>query len=137
MVPSKALYNNWGGFVTDADTAGTAISVASPDLIYKNGACVRLFTAVQVLANGIVNGCASRDADATLQLGDLNTTPLRDIVSSRNPAYMALIEEQQRGEFRPACKSCDFYSSIYRQNSGYRKNAVALESLAQFKASLS
>jgi uncharacterized Fe-S cluster-containing radical SAM superfamily protein len=133
----KGVYNNWGGYVTEQDVRGLAIDVVSPTEIYKNGACVRLMTAVQIMATGIVNGCACRDVDATLRLGDVTQTPLRDIISSRNPTYMSLIDDQQRGEFQPVCRSCDFYSSIYRQNSGYRKNAVALESLAQFKASLS
>jgi MoaA/NifB/PqqE/SkfB family radical SAM enzyme len=88
------------------------------------------------MATGVVNGCACRDADATLRLGDVNETPLRDIISSRNPIYMDLIDAQQRGDFPPVCGSCDFYSSIYHCGSGYRKNAVALETLAQFKLKL-
>ena len=47
-----------------------------------------------------------------------------------------LIDAQQRGEFQPVCDSCDFYASIYHRSSVYRKNGVALVSLAQFKASL-
>jgi hypothetical protein len=98
---------------------------------------VRLFTTVQIMATGIVNGCACRDADATLRLGDLNEAPLRDIISSRNPAYMALIEEQQQGNFRPVCQSCDMYASIYHKSSAYRKEGVDLETLAEFKTRLS
>jgi hypothetical protein len=112
---------------------GLPIEIVGPGLIYKNGACVRLMTAVQVMATGIVNGCACRDADATLRLGDLKETPLRDLISSRNPRYMALIEQQQRGEFQPICKSCDMYASIYRNSTAYRKNGVQVETLAAFK----
>ena len=133
---SKALYNNWGGYVTKDDVRGLPIAVGGADMIYKNGACVRLFTTIQIMATGIVNGCACRDADATLRLGDLHTSPLCDIVSARNPAYMSLIAEQQDGQFRPVCRSCDFYASIYRKNSGHAKNGVALQSLAEFTASL-
>jgi hypothetical protein len=104
-------------------------------MIYKNGACVRLFTSVQIMATGIVNGCAARDTGATLQLGDVKETPLRDLISSRNPAYMDLIEEQQRGEFRPVCRDCDFYSSIYHKSSSYR-NGAGIQSLAEFKAAI-
>jgi uncharacterized Fe-S cluster-containing radical SAM superfamily protein len=132
----KGVYNNWGGYVDDADVAALAIKVVPPTAVYKNGACVRLMTTLQIMATGLVNGCACRDADATLRLGDLNATPLREIISAGNPAYMDLIDEQQRGEFRPVCRTCDMYSSIYHCGSGYRKNGVALESLAQFKASL-
>ena len=82
---SKGVYNNWGGYVTNDDVRGLPIDIVGPDLIYKNGACVRLFTTVQVMATGIVNGCACRDVDATLRLGDFNEMPLRDIISSRNP----------------------------------------------------
>ena len=130
---SKGVYNNWGGYVTNDDVRGLPIDIVGPDLIYKNGACVRLFTTVQVMATGIVNGCACRDVDATLRLGDLKETPLRDLISSRNPNYMALIEQQQKGQFQPICQSCDMYASIYHKSSGYRKSGVELESLDAFK----
>lgn len=132
----KGAYNNWGGYVTPADVAPLAVEVVAPTTIYKNGACVRLMTTLQIMATGIVNGCACRDVDATLRLGDIKTTPLREIISTANAAYMDLIDEQQRGEFRPVCRDCDFYSSIYHCGSGYRKDGIALESLAQFKARL-
>jgi Iron-sulfur cluster-binding domain len=130
----KGLYNNWGGYVTNEDVKHLPIKIIGPDVVHKNGACVRLLTAVQIMATGIVNGCACRDADATLRLGDLHQTPLKDIVSARNPAYMALIEEQQNGMFRPVCRSCDFYTSIYYKSQSYA--ATQLHTLKQFKASL-
>lgn len=133
---TKGLYNNWGGYVTQEDVKGLPITVIAPDFIYKNGACVRLFTTIQIMATGIVNGCACRDADATLQLGDLHETPLKDLVSYRNPAYVALIEEQQKGMFRPVCRSCDYYASIYHKSSVYRKNDIALQSLDDFLGSI-
>jgi hypothetical protein len=130
---SKGVYNNWGGYVTNEDVRGLPIDIVGPNLIYKNGACVRLFTTVQIMATGIVNGCACRDVDATLRLGDLKETPLRDLISSRNPNYMALIEQQQKGQFQAICQSCDMYASIYHKSSTYRKNDVELESLDAFK----
>ncbi len=130
---SKGVYNNWGGYVTDDDVRGLPINVVGPNLIYKNGACVRLFTTVQVMATGIVNGCACRDVDATLRLGDLNQLPLRDIISSRNPRYMSLIDQQQHGDFQAICQSCDMYASIYHRSTGYRKNGVELETVDEFK----
>jgi hypothetical protein len=130
---SKGVYNNWGGYITNEDVRGLPIDVVGPNLIYKNGACVRLFTTVQIMATGIVNGCACRDVDATLRLGDLRETRLRDLISSRNPSYMALIEQQQKGEFQPICQSCDMYASIYHRSSGYKKNGIELESLEAFK----
>jgi len=130
---SNGVYNNWGGTVTKEDVRGLPIDIVGPGLVYKNGACVRLLTAVQIMATGIVNGCACRDAEATLRLGDLNEMPLRELISSRNPRYMALIEAQQQGQFQPICKSCDMYASIYRNSSGYRKSGVELQSLDAFK----
>jgi uncharacterized Fe-S cluster-containing radical SAM superfamily protein len=130
---SKGVYNNWGGYVTNDDVRGLPIDIVGPNLIYKNGACVRLFTTVQIMATGIVNGCSCRDVDATLRLGDLKETPLRELISSRNPTYMALIEQQQRGNFQPVCQSCDMYASIYHKSSGYRKSGVELETLDAFK----
>jgi hypothetical protein len=130
----KGLYNNWGGYVTDEDVKNLPIRIIGPDVVPKNGACVRLFTAVQIMATGIVNGCSCRDADATLRLGDLHETPLRDIVSSRNPAYMSLIDEQENGTFRPICRSCDFYTSIYYKSRSYAGSKLL--TLGEFKASL-
>lgn len=130
----KGLYNNWGGYVTDDDVKHLPIRIVGPNVVHKNGACVRLFTAIQIMATGIVNGCACRDADATLRLGDLHQTPLKDIVSARNPTYMALIEEQQNGAFRPVCQSCDFYTSIYHKSLSYA--GTRLQTLEEFKASL-
>jgi hypothetical protein len=130
----KGLYNNWGGYVTNDDVKHLPIRIVGPDVVHKNGACVRLFTQVQIMATGIVNGCACRDTDATLRLGDLHETPLRDIVSARNPTYMALIDEQQNGHFRPVCRSCDFYTSIYHRSLSYA--GAQIQTLEEFKASL-
>src|SRR5262249_31491774 len=85
---------------------------------------------------GVVNACACRDVDASLQIGDVRTTPLADILSPENPRYMAIIDEQQRGEFRPICRSCDFYKSIYHHRSHYRRAGIAVMSLAEFKEQL-
>lgn len=110
----SALYNNWGGIVTVEDLAGLDMELKGTEAVYKMGACRRLFDQVQVMATGVVNGCACRDAEATLRIGDLHKTALREILSPKNASYMALIEAQQRGEFPPVCLSCDFYKSIYK-----------------------
>ena len=78
------------------------------------------------MATGTANGCPARDTDATLRLSHLGETPLRDIISYRNPAHMSLIEEQQRGEYRAVCQSCDFYASIYYKSSTHKKYAAGL-----------
>ena len=40
----------------------------------------------------------------------------------------------QNGAFRPVCRSCDFYTSIYHKSLSY--DGAALQSLAEFKAAL-
>ena len=132
--PRRAhVYNNWGGYVTQADVAGLDITVTGADAITKRGACAHLFTTYQIMATGIVNGCACRDVDASLRIGDMNEAPLHEILSPNNPAYMALIEEQQRGEFRPVCKSCDYYKSIYHMRTSRRKDGSQFQNIQEFK----
>jgi MoaA/NifB/PqqE/SkfB family radical SAM enzyme len=132
--PRRAhVYNNWGGFVTQADVAGLAIDVTGAETVYKRGACAHLFTTYQIMATGIVNGCACRDVDATLRIGDLNEAPLHKILSPDNPTYMRLIEEQQRGEFRAVCKSCDYYKSIYHMRMSRRRDGSKFQSIEEFK----
>jgi radical SAM protein with 4Fe4S-binding SPASM domain len=132
----SGIYNNWGGRITQDDVKGLAIEIGRAESVYRSGACAMLLASVQVLASGIVNGCACRDVEATLRIGDINETPLRDIISSRNAAYMQLIDEQQEDHFRPICQTCDFYQSIYHQRRAYRQRGVQTQSLAQFKAGL-
>jgi MoaA/NifB/PqqE/SkfB family radical SAM enzyme len=131
--PSHGVYNNWGGYISQADVSGLDMHIASTELTYKFGACVKLFDSVQVMATGVVNACACRDVDATLRIGDVRTTPLADVISTRNAEYMRIIDEQQKGKFRQVCAGCDFYKSIYHQRSEYRRNKAATEGLQQFK----
>jgi hypothetical protein len=133
---NRAYYNNWGGTISAADIKGLPLTVVKTGSTPKNGACSLLFTSVQVRANQIVNGCACRDVEATLRIGDLKEKPLREIISAWNPAYMALIDGQQKGDFRPVCRSCDYYTSIYHQRSNYVRDRVKTESLSDFKMRL-
>jgi sulfatase maturation enzyme AslB (radical SAM superfamily) len=134
---SPGVYNNWGGYITGSDVAGLDMQINSTEGAYKYGACEKLFDSVQVLANGVVNACACRDVDATLRIGNVNSQKLADIVSPDNPQYMAIIEQQQRGEFGTICKSCDFYKSIYHHRSHYRREGIATVKLEEFKQQLS
>jgi hypothetical protein len=133
---SPGVYNNWGGYISQADVEGLDMHINSADSTYKYGACEKLFDSVQVLANGVVNACACRDVDATLQIGNVNSQPLAQIVSPDNPRYMAIIEQQQRGEFGPVCRSCDFYKSVYHHRSHYRREGIATVSLEEFRKQL-
>lgn len=136
-VRPSSVYNNWGGYISQDDMAGLAIDITGAEDTYKDGVCVRLLTQPSVLADGTVNGCACRDVDATLALGNLADQPLHAILSADNPVYMNLIEEQQQGIFRPICRSCDYYKSVYHNRSTYRKEGVPLQSLERFKQSIS
>jgi MoaA/NifB/PqqE/SkfB family radical SAM enzyme len=133
---SPGIYNNWGGFISQADVEGLDMHINSTEGAYKYGACEKLFNSVQVTATGVVNACACRDVDATLTIGNVNETPLADIVSPDNPRYMAIIEQQQRGEFAAICRSCDFYKSIYHHRSHYRREGIAVMTLEEFKAQI-
>lgn len=134
--PSHGVYNNWGGYITQADVAGLDMHITSTELTYKFGACVKLFDSVQVMASGVVNACACRDVDATLRIGDARNARLADILTTRNAEYMRIIDEQQQGKFRPVCAGCDFYKSIYHERSEYRRSKPAMQTVEQFKARL-
>jgi hypothetical protein len=86
------------------------------------------------MATGIVNGCACRDVDATLRIGDLNHAPLSGILSLSNPAYRQLVQEQEAGQFRPVCQSCDYYKSIYRATRADRQCGRSPHTLPEFLA---
>jgi hypothetical protein len=129
---SHGMYNNWGGYVTQADVAGLDMRVAPADDAVKSGACVKLFDSVQVMATGVVNACACRDVDATLAIGHVDARPLAEIISAHNAEYRRIIDEQQAGRFRPVCASCDFYRSIYHQPKSYRRGRVPTQTVAQY-----
>jgi MoaA/NifB/PqqE/SkfB family radical SAM enzyme len=129
---SHGFYNNWGGLVSQEDAAGLNIHIAPAAHVFKSGPCVKLFDSVQVMATGIVNACSCRDANATLKIGDLKEKPLAEILTPNNVEYLKIIEEQQQGRFRPICKSCDYYRSIYHQPSDFRRNKTPVQSVREF-----
>lgn len=129
---SHGIYNNWGGYVSQADVGDLNLRIQPSNSTYKSGACVKLFDSFQVTSSGIVNACSCRDVDATLRIGDLATSPLSEIVSLHNPAYRLLIDEQQAGHFRPVCQSCDFYRSIYHQPSNFRRDRTPTQTREMF-----
>jgi sulfatase maturation enzyme AslB (radical SAM superfamily) len=134
---SHGIYNNWGGHISQSDVPDLNLYIIPTKGPRKSGACVKLFDAVQIMATGIVNACCCRDVDATLRIGDLREKPLAEIISSTNPEYIRIIEEQQEGKFQPVCKSCDYYRSIYHQPTNYRRDLIPVQSLRQFLNSLS
>ena len=40
---------------------------------------------------------------------------LADVLSTDNPLYMQLLEEQLADKFRHTCQTCDFYRSIHKK----------------------
>jgi len=129
-------YNNWGGFITDEDVAGVDIKLIHEEDVYKNGACALIFYKNMVLADGRVNACACRDVNGTLVIGDLNTHSLGEILSTKNPEYLQLIERQQANQFHDVCGSCDFYRSIYKKHRVYRHHKQAPVDIDSFYAEL-
>ncbi len=131
-VGRSQVYNNWGGYVSNADVAGLDIDINSR-ASYKKGACAMLFNSIMVMADGTVNGCPCRDVDASLKIGDLNQQPLAAILSTGNQDYMRLIEAQQHGHYPLVCNNCDFYKSIYYYRSASGAAGRPPMSLQSFK----
>ncbi len=125
-------YNNWGGMISQDDLTGLSIRINKPNIVYKKGACSLIFYKLVVMADGRINACACRDANATLCIGDLNKESLRHILSLDNKKYIELIQNQQRGVFNPICTDCDMYRSIYISNPVYRYHKKQPMSLHQF-----
>lgn len=46
---------------------------------------------------------------------------------------MAIIDQQQRGDFAPICRGCDLYKSIYHYRSHYRREGIETISVDEFK----
>lgn len=102
-------FDNWGGKVKEADLRGAGL-VPKPDPVHR-GPCRRLLTGPMVLADGRVNACACRDVEATLIVGDVNETPIGDIL--RGDALRTLLERHEREDFPEICKRCTRYESLY------------------------
>lgn len=134
---SHGVYNNWGGSISQADVGDLNLHIATSDSVPKNGACVKIFDSIQVMATGVVNACSCRDVDATLRIGDIGEAPLKEILSANNPMYLQVIAEQQEGRFRPVCENCDYYRSIYHQPRNYRREKIPTQTIDQFIKSLS
>lgn len=123
------LYNNWGGVVTNEDVQDIGLKVRDSSYVYKKGLCTLVTSRMIILANGRVNACACRDVNGSLIIGDLKNDSLSYILSMENPPYKELIQEQMQNIFRPVCKSCDFYQSLYKA----RKSKVPYYHFEQVK----
>lgn len=106
-------YDNWGGTIRDEDVAPLGITLTDGRHLYMRGACSRIFGELQIKADGAVHACACRDADGSLRIGHLGSTPLAGILSWDNPTYRGLIEQQMQGTFGANCRSCSAYRSVF------------------------
>ena len=136
LIINKTYYN-WGGSVTQEDVKDLDIIINEPTKYYKNGVCSLILYKNQILADGGINACACRDAEATLKIGDLNNQSFEQIYSINNKDYINIIENQQKGNFSPICKSCDFYRSIYKNYDVYTKYKKEFYNLSEFYQCLS
>lgn len=135
MVEIQSRCDDWGGLIKEADMEGLEMDLICGELLYKKGACILPFYQIQILADGRVNACACRDIDGELCIGDLRLQSLRDVISSRNPAYTSLIARQQAGDFPQACKGCSFYRSIYDSSikGASPKGHMTLDEFSEFQ----
>jgi hypothetical protein len=105
--------DNWGGDITQNDIANIQMDLCEGRYLYRKGPCGLPFDSVQITATGKVNACACRDPRGTLTLGDLQTAPLKEILSSQNKNWTKIVEDHQAGRFNDICASCGFYQSIH------------------------
>jgi len=132
IMESHGIYNNWGGYVSQEDVKGLDIVIMEKDFYPKIGACSKIFDSVQVTSSGIVNACNCRDVDSQLMIGNINEMQLANVLSPLNLLYRNLIDEQENNRFRPVCRNCDYYRSVYHQPQIYRKNSIETISIADF-----
>ena len=105
-------FNNWGGLIEEKNISDLNINFNKKST-KKVGACSLIFSRNIIGSNFDLNACACRDANFTLKLGNLKTKGLGELLSKKNSVYVKLIEDQNKGDFPPVCKTCDFYQSIY------------------------
>lgn len=132
-IDALALYDNWGGFITNEDVKDIGLRVKESSLVYKKGVCTLILDRVIVLADGRVNACACRDVNGSLIIGNIKEKLLSDILSIENPLYGNLIQEQMDNKFKVACKECSYYRSIYQPlNRAFRGQYYNLDQVKKF-----
>ena len=117
-------YDSWAGKISNGDLLD--IELKPRRMPHKRGACELLVNTPVVLANGQVNGCACRDVEAELIVGDLKESSLAEISRGKNIAQ--LIERQERGDYPDVCKRCTYYVSVYNRRKSFlhkKSNGVA------------
>ena len=135
-VRSTRLYNNWGGYITQADVKDLGIDIRGAEDMYKGGACVRSVHD----RPGDGHGDRQRLRVPRRRHDAAHRRPQRNAATGNSLVAQCELYGLDRGaaarEFRPICQSCDYYKSIYHMRSTYRKEGVELQSLAEFKRRL-
>lgn len=106
-------FDNWGGLIKKKDLKDIEINLLEQST-KKIGSCSLIYNRMTIGVDGTVNACACRDANFTLGIGNLNNEKLKNIISLKNDKYSKLINRQEKNDFPDVCKSCTFYSSIYK-----------------------
>ena len=112
----SSSFTNWGGLVTEDHVSDLDINFQT-ELTKKTGSCSLIYSRLSIGADGVVNACACRDANFSLQIGDLKKDNLKKIISYKNDKYKNLINNQEKNNFSDVCSKCDFYRSIYEKSS--------------------
>lgn len=113
-------FDSFGGTITEEDVAGLDIRLMDGRRTPKVGPCILLCDNPIVHSDGAVNACGCRATDRSLLIGNVNTNPLSEILSDRNPAYMDLLQRQIKDDYPDTCKKCIVYKSIYRPSRGWK-----------------
>lgn len=114
-------FNNWGGLIQQSRIK--PFIKVNNHKVFKHGVCKLILSKNQIMTDGVVNACACRDANATLEIGNVKENSLDDILdTTTSTPYKQLILQQQRGDFNEICKHCDFYESIYDKSDDIERN---------------
>jgi len=101
-------YDSWGGAVSPEALASIGLEMRVPAA--RRGLCYWLLKAPAVLADGRVNACACRDAEAELVVGDLREEPLAGILAGSS--FREIVRRQELGDFPDVCARCTLYSPV-------------------------
>jgi radical SAM protein with 4Fe4S-binding SPASM domain len=102
-------FDHWAGMVKNS--AMQAAGLPIKPMPKKRGPCNRLLNSPVIMADGRVDGCAARDIEASMIVGDLKTQTLGEIFSG--PELKKLIDRHDAGDLPDVCKRCNYYDSIY------------------------
>ncbi len=111
--------DSWGGKITQQEMDELEMGYEIVGAKFPmDGPCGMLFGSSIILADGKVNACSCRAVDKSLIIGDTKTSPLHEILSPDNPAYVEILRLHKKGDYPDACKGCKLFTNIYRRPHG-------------------